>query len=279
MKYTRGYKSKNVEYRGSSRKGGAAAGVGGLGIIGVIIAMLLGGGGGGGGGGLGDLLGGATSGNASTQSADAPLPESNSFLEFTFDHVQTFWGDLFPEGQYPEAKFIIFTEAVNTGGCGQATAAVGPFYCPADQQVYLDQAFLSELQQRFGAPGDFAQAYVIAHEVGHHIQNVSGISTSVREQQNGQSQARVNELSVGLELQADCLAGVWGNYANSPEGGQILERGDIQEGLAAAQAVGDDRINPGASPESWTHGSAADREKWFLVGFESGDPQLCNSAG
>lgn len=280
MRYKRGYRSKNTEYRGSTRGKGAAigGGVGGLGIIGVIIALLLGGGGGGGG------LGGLGLDASSTQDTSASgenLPPRNEFFEFTFDHVQFFWDDLFARSgaDYAEARFVIFTDAVNTGGCGQASAAVGPFYCPADSNVYLDQVFLDELQNRLGARGDFAQAYIIAHEVGHHVQNITGISTGVRQLQQ-ENPSQQNELSVGLELQADCLAGVWANFANTDtldDGLPVLEAGDIDEALGAAAAVGDDRINPSANSESWTHGSAEERTRWFRTGFESGNPQECDS--
>ncbi|MDH3754363.1 MAG: neutral zinc metallopeptidase [Acidimicrobiia bacterium] len=271
MRFERGYKSKNVEYRGRAGKKGLALGGGGLGIIGVIIALLLSGGGGG-----GIDFDDITAGAGSSDQTTSELPPENAFLEFVFDDVQFFWDDLFAasDADYPEARFVIFAQAVNTDGCGQASSAVGPFYCPADSQVYLDQEFLDELQRRFGAPGDFAQAYVIAHEVGHHVQNVTGISADVRARQQGANQADVNDLSVRLELQADCLAGVW---ANDAEARGLLERGDLEEGLGAAAAVGDDRINPGAGPESWTHGSADQRVEWFSVGFDTGNPQECDS--
>jgi hypothetical protein len=278
MRYTRGYRSKNTDYRASARGRGIAigGGAGGLGIIGIILVLLLSSGGGGG----IDFgsLGVPTDGTDSSNEAD--LPPRNAFLEFTFDHVQFFWADLFAQNDvdYPEARFTIFDDAVTTGGCGQASAAVGPFYCPADSRVYLDQAFLDELQTRFGAAGDFAQSYVIAHELGHHVQNVTGISSDVRRLQQ-ENPSRQNELSVALELQADCLAGVWANFAaiDTIEGLPVLEAGDIEEGMRAAAAVGDDRVNPGAGPESWTHGSAEARMQWFRTGFESGNPQSCDS--
>ncbi len=278
MRYTRGYRSKNTEYRGSARGKGLAigGGAGGLGIIGIILLMLFSGGGGGGID-FGSILAPATGTDPSRQ---GELPPRNAFLEFSFDHVQFFWDDLFAQSgvDYPPAGFVIFDAAVTTDGCGQASAAVGPFYCPADSKVYLDQAFLTELQDRFGAAGDFAQAYVIAHEIGHHVQNVTGISADVRRLQQ-ESPGRQNELSVALELQADCLAGVWANFAatDTIEGLPVLEPGDIEEGLRAAAAVGDDRINPGAGPETWTHGSAEARMQWFRTGFDTGNPQECDS--
>jgi uncharacterized protein len=182
--------------------------------------------------------------------------------------------------QYQYARLNMFTDQVNTG-CGPATSAVGPFYCPADAEVYIDLEFFRELSDRFGAPGDFAQAYVVAHEIGHHVQNLLGISDEVRQrQQAAGSQAEANRLSVGLELQADCLAGVW---AHSVYVRGDLEPGDIEEGLAAAEAVGDDRIQAQAGmtvdPETWTHGSSADRQEWFDRGFESGESSQCETFG
>src|ERR687892_779458 len=175
-------------------------------------------------------------------------------------------------------RLNMFTGQVDTA-CGPATSAVGPFYCPADGEVYIDLDFFRELSDRFGAPGDFAQAYVIAHEIGHHVQNLLGISDEVRDrQQAAGSQAEANQWSVGLELQADCLAGVW---AHSVYARGDLEAGDIEEGLAAAQAVGDDRIQEQAgmdvNPETWTHGSAAQRQEWFNRGFGSGDSSRCDT--
>lgn len=276
MRYRRGHRSSNTEYRASSRKGLAiGGGVGGLGIIGTILLLLLTAGGGGSGIDL-SSLGTSSLGTGSS----GELPPRNDFLEFTFDHVQGFWDDVFAASDldYPDARLVIFTEAVDTGGCGPASAAVGPFYCPADSRVYLDQEFLDELQARLGAEGDFAQAYVVAHEIGHHVQNVTGISDDVRRRQ-GDEPDRRNELSVALELQADCLAGVWAHYAadDTIDGLPVLEPGDIDEALGAAAAVGDDRINPGAGSETWTHGSAAERVQWFRAGFDTGDPQACDT--
>ena len=156
---------------------------------------------------------------------------------------------------------------------------MGPFYCPADEKVYVDLSFYDDLRSRFGAPGDFAQAYVLAHEIGHHIQRLSGLERDVREQQRA-NPSLANELSVRMELQADCLAGVWGHQAGRRD---VLEPGDIEEGLRAAAAIGDDRIQKmsgrGVHPESWTHGSSAQRQEWLHRGLESGDPNLCNAFG
>jgi predicted metalloprotease len=164
-------------------------------------------------------------------------------------------------------------------GCGDAPAEVGPFYCPEDQRVYLDLSFFDELAQRFGAPGDFAQAYVIAHELGHHVQHLLGIEQRVREMQESRPGA-ANQLSVALELQADCFAGVWGNSTSQRK---LLEQGDVEEGLAAASAVGDDRIQAQTTgrirPDTFTHGTSAQRSQWFRRGLESGDPNSCDTFG
>jgi predicted metalloprotease len=196
------------------------------------------------------------------------------------DDVQRSWAQTFSHSdeRYPKADLVLFTQSTNSA-CGGATSAIGPHYCPADQKVYLDLDFFRELRDQFGAPGDFAQAYVLAHEIGHHVQNVLGINEQVqRAQQSGSDDA--NELSVLLELQADCLAGVWG-YTTRDRG--ILEPGDLQEGLRAAASVGDDRIQAQAgqrvNPETWTHGSSEQRVDWFQRGFESGDPSRCDTFG
>ena len=208
-------------------------------------------------------------------------PEEDQLIEFVsdvLDYNQDPWAEIFAKsGQtYPRAKLGVFRDSVDTA-CGFAQSGMGPFYCPADQEVYIDLSFYRELDQRFGAPGDFAQAYVIAHEIGHHVQNVLGISSQVRQAQQ-QNPRNANELSVLLELQADCLAGVWAHTAAQRD---ILEPGDIEEGLGAAAAVGDDRIQQQSggfvNQESWTHGSAAQRSQWFRRGFQSGDMDSCNT--
>ena len=173
---------------------------------------------------------------------------------------------------------MLFTSRVNSA-CGSASSAVGPFYCPGDQQVYIDLSFFHDLSKRHGAPGDFAQAYVIAHEVGHHVQTLLGISQQVRSAKQGKSQAQVNALSVRQELQADCFAGLWGHAAHTER--QMLESGDLEEALQAATAIGDDRLQREAGrqvvPDSFTHGTSAQRVKWFKVGFESGDFSACDT--
>jgi predicted metalloprotease len=192
----------------------------------------------------------------------------------SFDDAQEVWAK--EVRQYRPAKLVLFWDAARSG-CGDAAAEMGPFYCPADERVYIDLGFYRELAERFGAPGQFAQAYVIAHEVGHHLQHVLGISDQVREAQAQSPQAR-NELSVKLELQADCLAGVWGKSA---DGRGLLDPGEIEQGLRAAAAVGDDRLQQGAgrraNPETFTHGSAEQRASWFRRGFEAGDANVCDT--
>jgi uncharacterized protein len=258
-----------------------AAGGGLVGIIALLIAVLSGGG-----GGLGSMInqipGGVPDGSSSNEVASEAQSEEASFVKFLTEDTQAVWAAEFQQAgrQYQYARLNMFTDQVNTG-CGPATSAVGPFYCPADAEVYIDLEFFRELSDRFGAPGDFAQAYVVAHEIGHHVQNLLGISDEVRRrQQAAGSQAEANRLSVGLELQADCLAGVW---AHSVYVRGDLEPGDIEEGLAAAEAVGDDRIQAQAGmtvdPETWTHGSSAERQEWFDRGFESGESSQCETFG
>jgi predicted metalloprotease len=268
--------------------GGKGIAVGGAGIGGLLLLLLTVVLGGGGGGGLGDVISQlpgavpqAPSGQAGPGDVGAPPPsEEAQFVEFLTEDVQAVWADEFARAdrQYTPARVNLFTAQVDTA-CGAATSAVGPFYCPADQEVYIDLDFFDELRSRFGAPGDFAQAYVIAHEIGHHVQNLLGVSDEVRqEEQEASSQEEANRWSVRLELQADCLAGVW---AHSVYARGDLEPGDVQEGLTAAAAVGDDRIQEQAgmevSPETWTHGSAEQRQHWFNRGYESGDSANCDT--
>jgi predicted metalloprotease len=283
MKWKRGYRSENVEDR--RRVGAGAAAVGGGGIIAVLLALFFGGGGGDGGGlDLESILG--SLGQAPQGNVQAPeRPEGTdpdedlrSISEFTLDDVQALWTELFAGGdsQYPNATMVLFTGSTNSA-CGGATSAIGPHYCPLDQTVYIDLDFFRQLETRFGAAGDFAEAYVIAHEIGHHVQNVTGIMDEVRRVQQSRP-ADANEYSVRLELQADCLAGVW---ARSAYQDNLLETGDLEEAIGAAEAVGDDRIQQQAggmvNPETWTHGSAAQRVEWFRVGFDTGDPNTCDT--
>ena len=200
------------------------------------------------------------------------------FVSFVLDDAQTTWTRILPRlgAQYRDAKLVLFRNVVDSG-CGTAQSAMGPFYCPADEKVYIDLGFYDELRRRFGAPGDFAQAYVLAHEIGHHVQHLLGTNARVRQLQETRPRL-ANELSVRLELQADCYAGIWGN---STEQRRLLEAGDVDEGLTAAAAVGDDRIQEmtqgGINPESFTHGSAAQRASWFRRGFASGNPESCDT--
>ena len=182
--------------------------------------------------------------------------------------------------QYQQPRLVLFSDAVQSA-CGNQSSAVGPFYCPPDQRVYLDLTFFDELGRRFGAPGDFAQAYVVAHEVGHHVQNLLGISDQVHAARGRMSRADANALSVLQELQADCFAGIWAHHAQRQR--QVLEEGDIEEGLAAASAIGDDTLQRRSQgrvvPESFTHGSAAQRVQWFRRGFEQGTLEACDTFG
>jgi uncharacterized protein len=284
MRWTRGGRSRNLDdLRGQTGGGGRMIGGRGMGIGGALIALVLslvfgvnifdGGGGG--------PVPQQAPGDVQQPVTTSPQEEERvQFVSFVLDDVQQTWGQLLPKygDQYREARLAVFRDAVSTA-CGDAPAAVGPFYCPTDERVYLDLSFFDELAQRFGAPGDFAQAYVIAHELGHHLQHVLGIEQRVRQMQ-GTRPGAANQLSVALELQADCFAGVWGNSTSQR---RLLEQGDVEEGLAAASAVGDDRIQAQMTgqirPDKFTHGSAAQRAQWFRRGLESGDPNSCDTFG
>ena len=207
--------------------------------------------------------------------AEKPLVH---FVSFVLDDTQKTWTEILPEQsnrQYHHAKLVLFRDYTQ-GGCGNAESATGPFYCPADQKVYIDLGFYDELKRRFGAPGQFAQAYVLAHEIGHHVQNILGIE---RQAEQGSRQG-ANSSSVKLELQADCFAGIW---AHSTQQRGMLEQGDIESALGAAAAVGDDRLQKMStghvSPDSFTHGTSAERQKWFTAGFNSGEIASCNTFG
>jgi len=210
----------------------------------------------------------------------APTDEGADFVSVVLADTEDTWTEIFRASgkRYQPPRLVLFTDAVRSA-CGFNSAAVGPFYCPGDQKVYIDLGFYRELRNKFGAPGDFAQAYVIAHEVGHHVQNLLGISARVREAQGAGGVRQANALSVKLELQADCFAGVWGYHADAER--QLLEQGDIEEGLNAAAAIGDDRLQKMArgqvNPESWTHGSSKQRVYWFRRGLETGDPGACGT--
>ncbi len=298
-----GKKSKQgdvIDRRGAAPPAGGIGGLGGLGgmklggagILAILVALVgtfvLGGGGigGGGGGGFADIFNRSQfGGDTLTTQDEAPLPahadpdrDVVEFLEFVTTDVNDTWEQFFADAgqQYQRAPLVLFEGQTNTA-CGVGSEATGPFYCPADQMAYLDVGFFEELHEQFGAPGDFAAAYVIAHEIGHHIQTLTGISDRVQ-RASQQNPDDANELSVRQELQADCFAGVWG-FTTGQRG--LLEEGDLEEALTAATAIGDDRIQASAgqrvNPETWTHGSGEQRVKWFRRGFETGDPNECDT--
>jgi predicted metalloprotease len=266
--------------------GGIGGAGGGLGVVGIIVFVLLQFVLGGNGGGSGIQIPGAF-GSAPAPGTETPQPlpagqdpQANlkDFSTFVFTDVQNFWKKTFAaQGKpYKNAKLILYTGAVNTA-CGSATSAVGPFYCPGDQHVYLDLSFYDDMQKQLQAPGDFAWAYVIAHEMGHHVQEQVGTSADVQKQESSDP-GQANEISVRTELQADCYSGVWAKTAFA-EGD--LEAGDIQEAQNAASAVGDDRLAKSAgrsvNPDNFTHGTSAQRQKWFQTGYDSGDPGSCDT--
>jgi predicted metalloprotease len=293
MKWRPRKRSADIEDRRGAGGGFGGGGIpigrlggGGIGtiIVLVIVYLLFSSGGGGGGGfdipdpssGFPPVPQSGTGGNSVPGSPDEE--REVQFVDFVQGDAQDFWTEQFQGAgkQYQRAKLVIFRSQVQSG-CGLASSATGPFYCPLDQKVYIDLGFFNELTQRFQAPGDFAQAYVLAHEIGHHIQQQLGIEQQVREQSQSNPDD-ANELSVRLELQADCLAGVW---ARSTYDRGLLESGDLQEGLTAASAVGDDRIQSQAQgridPESFTHGSSEQRAHWLQTGFDSGSLEACDT--
>jgi predicted metalloprotease len=221
--------------------------------------------------------GDASSGDASN---GAPSDQLGQFSAAVLGSTEDVWGAVFSSGgrSYQRPKLVLFSDAVESA-CGYSSAAVGPFYCPRDSKVYLDLSFFNQLDRQFGAPGDFARAYVIAHEVGHHVQNLLGISAKIRDAQESASEEATNALSVRLELQADCLAGVWANQAERTN--KILEPGDLEQGLAAASAIGDDQLQRRAQgytvPETWTHGSSEMRVRWLRRGVQNGRIEDCNT--
>jgi uncharacterized protein len=272
-----------IDQRGAGRR--LALPVGGAGGVLLLVLALLFGGQlfGGGGFDIDDVLEGLPSAPGAQPGEALPGAPDNQrdlvdFVSFVLNDVQGVWRQQFQQAgrSYRPAELVLFTERVNSG-CGSATSATGPFYCPADLTVYLDLDFFRELEQRFQAPGDFAQAYVIAHEIGHHVQNLTGINDQVNQLSANSADTR-NELSIRIELQADCLAGVW---AHTTYERGLLEQGDLEEGLRAASAVGDDRIQSSTTgrinPETWTHGSSEQRTTWFKHGFDSGDPSACDT--
>jgi len=206
--------------------------------------------------------------------------EMSQFVSVVLADTEKNWHEIFSRSgkTYQEPKLVLFSGAVDSA-CGFAQAAMGPFYCPGDHKVYIDLSFYEDLKTRFKAPGDFAQAYVIAHEVGHHVQNLLGVSEKVQDKMQRLSESEANRLSVKMELQADCLAGVWGYHADKTR--NILEPGDLEEALGAASAIGDDRIMKQSSgtivPDAFTHGTSEQRVRWFRRGFETGDPSQCET--
>ncbi|MCC6763027.1 MAG: zinc metallopeptidase [Deltaproteobacteria bacterium] len=275
MRWTPGGRSEDLEDRRGTG-GGLRIGVGGA-ILLLVLSLATG-------QNFFSILGAGSGIDSGGREASGPYQSSPDeeqlveFVSFVLDDVQGTWEQTFPVAarNYRKTKLVLFTDTVRSG-CGFAESAMGPFYCPADEKVYIDLGFYRELRERFGAPGDFAQAYVIAHEIGHHVQNVLGLSERVREMQQRRPDA-ANQLSVLLELQADCFAGIW---AHSTRQRDILERGDVEEGIGAAAAVGDDRIQKQAgarvNPETWTHGSSEQRVEWFRRGMERGTVADCNT--
>ena len=270
MRWRRRRRSPNlVDRRGAGGLSALQIGLAGAGIPGILLLVLL------------LVLNGAGDGSGDGRPVAPGAGEDErlvDFVSFVLDDVQATWDRTFEQAgrSYRPAKLVLFTQSTETG-CGFATSEVGPFYCPPDETVYLDLDFFRELNRRFGAPGDFAQAYVIAHEIGHHVQHLLGTSDRVHRESERNPQ-RANLLSVRLELQADCFSGVWGH---TTEERRLLEAGDIQEGLDAAAAVGDDRIQRQATgqtnPETWTHGSSEQRMHWFSRGFRTGNPESCDT--
>lgn len=266
---------------------GGAKGVGGIaGVILVVVVALLsrGGGGGGGGGDLSDIIASGFPQAPVAQDGQGGVTETDAqadlrvFISQVFNDSQDFWVETFDGAgvDYRDATLVLFDTPVPSG-CGGAQAEIGPHYCPPDDTVFIELGFFQQLGSELDAPGDFAQAYVIAHEMGHHVQNVLGVSDEVRSMQRSDP-GRENDLSIRLELQADCYAGVWAKTAYDRD---LLDPGDIDEALTAAEAVGDDRIQMRSTgrvdPESWNHGSSAQRNRWFREGFESGRADGCDT--
>jgi predicted metalloprotease len=276
MRWQTGRRSGNVEDRRGMRVSPRVAG-GGLGAIVIIVLALL--------FGVDPRMLTQMMPTESTVPESGPVQpgardELSEFVSVVLADTEDTWNELFRRGgeTYREPTLVLFSDAVQSA-CGFAQAAVGPFYCPSDQKVYIDLSFYQDLRARFQAPGDFAQAYVIAHEVGHHVQNLLGIAQQVHQAQQRASQEDANALSVRMELQADCLAGIWAHHANRTR--QILEQGDVEEALNAATQIGDDRMQMRGrgyvSPDSFTHGSGEQRVRWFRVGLESGELQQCDT--
>ncbi|MEM7417997.1 MAG: neutral zinc metallopeptidase [Gemmatimonadota bacterium] len=282
MRWRQSRQSTNVDDRRGRSPRRRSATVGGGGLLLLLAFVLLG----------GDPStalqflagsGGATAGPAATPSPSGAAieDEAGQFLSAVLGMTEDVWSEIFAQNgaRYQPPTMVLFSQAVESG-CGYNTAAVGPFYCPPDQALYLDTSFFDQLA-RMGGPGDFAQAYVVGHEVGHHIQTLAGTSNWVRGLQSGASTMESNRLQVLMELQADCYAGVWAHHANRRE--RVLEEGDVQEGMAAAAAIGDDRLQAQAGrrvrPESFTHGSSAQRQEWLVAGLRTGNVDACDTFG
>jgi len=278
-------RSSNVrDVRGAGGYGGGRMGLpvgrgglgGGVGLLVILVVLFIFGG--------PDAILQLFSGGASAPTSDQGRPltaddEVSDFVARVLGSTEDVWGALFAQSgqRYQAPQLTIFSGSVQSA-CGYASAASGPFYCPRDQRVYLDTSFFDELA-RMGGAGDFAAAYVIGHEVGHHVQTLLGTSDQVRSAQQRGNETQANRLQVAMELQADCFAGVWAYHANQTA--RVLEPGDVEEGLAAAQAIGDDRLQRNAgrtvTPDSFTHGSSADRQRWLSTGLRSGDPSACDT--
>jgi uncharacterized protein len=279
MRWRQSRESQNVEdYRGRATGGGRGAKFGVVGLVAIIGAYFLG---------IDPRLvmgllgeGGAPAQGEPPVEAGAPSDEGGQFVSHVLGDTEETWTAIFSESgkQYPPPRLVLFDEGINTG-CGPAGSAAGPFYCPADNRVYIDLKFFQQLETEFAAQGDFAKAYVIAHEVGHHVQTVVGLSEKVRAAQQRSSEAEANALQVKMELQADCYAGIWAHHADKAR--QVVEAGDINEALTAASAVGDDtiqrRVQGHVNQESFTHGSGAQRQEWFRKGYGTGRVQDCDT--
>lgn len=277
MRWEFGRKSSNVEDKRGGRVSAPIVG-GGLGaiVLSLIVAFL--------GGDPSVILNQSnTSGDRNTSQSTERSAEDKRMTEFVsvvLADTEDTWKSIFAQSgkTYVEPKLVLFSDRVNSA-CGFATAATGPFYCPGDQKLYIDLSFFADLETKYKAPGDFAQAYVIAHEIGHHVQTLLGISRQVQAKRRQVDPSEANQLSVRQELQADCYAGIWAYHAQRSR--QILEEGDIEEALGAASSVGDDRLQKQTqgyvTPETFTHGSSAQRIRWFKKGFTSGNPSQCNT--
>lgn len=279
MRWESGRRSDNIEDRRGMSAGGKGLLGGGIGTV--VIALIA-------------LFMGVDPGVVLNQMAEAPPTSAQTapapadpreerlkeFVAVVLADTEDTWGELFRRsgGQYAQPKLVLFSGAVQSA-CGHAQAAMGPFYCPGDHKLYLDMSFFDDLARRHDAPGDFAQAYVIAHEVGHHVQTLLGIAEQVHAARQRAGEVEANRLQVRMELQADCFAGIWAHHADKAR--NILEQGDLEEALAAAAGVGDDRLQRQARghvvPDSFTHGSSEQRMRWFQIGAQTGDPKRCDT--